>query len=170
MTSRKVSSVPDPGYNEQNNAPKTKTELREEGLDGFLQLAQFGCLAFGQFADAGAIGMHGKPLTRELVNLCEQNSKIASKVDLLIEVGPYAALISAAIPFVAQILVNHGIFKAEQFANAGVVHPEELEARMKAQLMQQAIDSMREQQRLEEEMRQMTEEMQASMNDEKNDE
>lgn len=150
----------------ENDAPKTKDELRQEALDSVLQIAQFGCLAFGQFADAGAIGYHGRPITAELVKLAENNSKVASKVDLLIEVGPYAGIVAAAIPFLAQLLVNHGVFKPHQLANAGVVSPETLEAEMKTEMMQRAMDAIRKQKDAEEEMRKMQEEMFVHMNGE----
>lgn len=161
---RKAVPLDDPIYNppaKDDGPPKTKKELRQEAVDGILQLAQFGCLAFGQFADAGAIGMHGPPIAAEVVELAETNSKVASKVDLLIEVGPYAGLVAAALPFLAQLFVNHGVFKAEQFANAGVVTPQTLESQMKTQMMQRAMAAMREQQRIEDEMRAMQEEMEA---------
>lgn len=158
MATRKATPMPDIEHTE-NASPKTKRELRQEAVDGILQLAQFGCLAFGQFADAGAIGMHGQGLSNEVITLSDNNPKIASKVDLLIEIGPYAGLVAAALPFLAQILVNHKVFKPEQFANAGVVTPETLEAQMKTQLMQRAMESKREQMRIQEEMQAMEDEM-----------
>lgn len=164
---RRTSTIPDPVYlspAKDNDTPKTKDELRQEALDGVMQLAQFGCLAFGNFADAGAIGLHGRPMATEVVNLAKQNTKVASKVDLLIEIGPYAGIVAAAIPFLAQLLVNHGVFKAEQFANAGVVRPEALEANMKTQVMEQAMAAMREQQEAEQRLMAMQEEMASATN------
>jgi hypothetical protein len=167
MPRQTTKSVPDmstlTGLDKGN---KTKAELRQEALDGVLQIGQFGCLAFGQFADAGAIGMHGRPMTEELVKLAENNSKVASKVDLLIEIGPYAGIVAATIPFLAQLFVNHGLFKAEQFANAGVVSPETLEAQMKTEVMKQAMDAMLAQKQAEEEMVRMQDEMMSSVNGE----
>jgi hypothetical protein len=148
----------------QADSPKSKDDLRHEAISGVMQMAQFGCLAFGDFADAGAIGMFGEPMVDEAVKLAKDNAKIASKVDLLIEVGPYAGFMAAAIPFVAQILVNHGVFKAEQFANAGVVEPVELESKIKTQVMRQAMEAMRERQKAEDEMQAMQEEMQRHVN------
>jgi hypothetical protein len=148
----------------ENNGPKTKAELRQEALDGVLQIGQFIALAFGQFADAGAIGLHGQPMADEAVKLAENDSRVAAKVDLLIQVGPYAGFITAAIPLLAQLLVNHKLLKAEQFANAGVVTPETLASKMKSDLMKKAMDAMMEQKRIEEEMREMEEQMRANMN------
>lgn len=147
-----------------SDPPKTKDELRKEALTGILQIAQFGCVAFGQFADAGAIGMHAQPIVNETLKLGESNSKIQEKIDLLIEVGPYAGLIGVLIPFAAQILVNHKIFKPEQFANAGIVSPQMLEAQMKTELARQAMDAIIKQKQAEEDLQRMQDEIMASVN------
>jgi hypothetical protein len=163
----------------ENQAPKevaapakTKPELREEAINGLFQIVQFGCMTFNQFADAGAIGMHGPPLAKEVSALANENAAVAKKLDLLIEVGPYAGIITAALPFAAQILVNHGVFKAEVFANAGVVHPDALAAQMKTQMAEQALAAMRAQaeaeKNLEEQMLAM-QEMRAARPEERAD-
>ena len=144
-----------------NEAGKTKADLRQEALNGVLQVGQLAALTFGQFSDAGAIGMHGPKLVSEVVALAESNSKVASKVDLLIEIGPYAGIVAAAIPFLAQIFVNHGVVKAEMFANAGVVPPDQLEKEMKLTIMRRALDTQRQQAEMEAEMER---EMQSFMN------
>lgn len=168
MPPRRTSTIPDPGIKDMpDNGPKTRDELRQEALSGVLQLAQFGCLAFGNFADAGAIGVFGPPMVTETVNLAKDNSKVASKVDLLIEVGPYAGLVAATIPFLAQLMVNHKVFKAEQFGNAGVVEPEILETQMRTQVLQRAMQAKREQMEAQEQLRRMEEEMMANVNGDK---
>ena len=141
--------------------PKTKTELRQDALNGVFQVGQLACLTMGQFADAGAIGIHGPKLADEIVALAESNSKIASKVDLLIEIGPYAGIVAAAIPFLAQLFVNHGIVKHDMFANAGVLPPEQLEKEMKITIMQRALVNQRRQQEMEEQLRREMERMEA---------
>lgn len=165
MPPRKTSTIPDPGIREiPDDRPKTKDELRQEALNGILQLTQFGCLAFGDFADAGAIGVFGPPMANEVVKLAKENSKVASKVDLLIEVGPYAGLVAATIPFLAQLLVNHKVFKADQFGNAGVMPPEMLETQMRTQVLQRAAEAKREQMEAQEALRKLEEEMLKNMN------
>lgn len=163
---RSSSTVPDSKISNEpeNTTPKTKDELRHEAIDGVMQLAQFGCIAFGDFRDAGAIGMFGPPMVDEAVDLARENTAIASKVDLLIEVGPYAGFIAAAIPFVAQLLVNRGIFKAEHFINAGVVPPEQLEAQMKTQMLKKAMEAMAAQREAQQHFEEMQAEMAMSMN------
>lgn len=160
---RNTSTVKDPVI-ENDRSNMTKAELRQEALNGVLQVGQLATLAFGQFSDAGAIGMHGPKLASEVVALAENNSKVASKVDLLIEIGPYAGIVAAAIPFLAQLFVNHGIVKAELFANAGVVPPEQLEQQMKLTLMRQAMEVQQEQMRMEREMAEARAEFDAAMN------
>lgn len=144
---------------EKETGPKTKAELRQEALNGVLQVSQLACLAFGQFSDAGAIGMFGPNLVSETVALAENNSKVASKVDLLIEIGPYAGIVAATIPLLAQFFVNHGVVKAEMFANAGVVEPSQLEQQMKLTIMRRALDAQKEQARMEAELREAMNEM-----------
>lgn len=163
-TSISDSKINPPEIEKKNESPKTKDELRHEAIDGVLQLAQFGCIAFGDFKDAGAIGLFGPPMVDEAVKLANENAAIASKVDLLIEVGPYAGFVAAAIPFVAQLLVNRGMFKAEHFANAGVVPPEQLEMQMKTQMLEKAMETMQEQKLAQERFRKMQDEMLDQMN------
>lgn len=148
---RSNAAIKDPVIDEPQKE-KTKAELREEALNGVLQVGQLVCLTFGQFSDAGAIGMHGPKLVSETVALAENNSKVASKVDLLIEVGPYAGIVAAAIPFLAQLFVNHKIVKAEMFANAGVVRPEDLEREMKLTIMKRALEAQEQLAQAEREM------------------
>jgi hypothetical protein len=143
---------------------KTKDELRQEALSGVLQLGQFGCLAFGNFADAGAIGVFGPPMVDETVKLAKDNSKVAHWVDLFVEVGPYAGLVAATIPFLAQLMVNHKMFKAEQFGNAGVMEPEMLETQMKTQVLHRAAEARRAQMEAQERLQRLEEEMMANMN------
>lgn len=164
MTSRKTAFVGEKPEAPEDNKVKTIEEERLEAVNGFFQLGQWACLCFGDLADAGAIGVHGPNISSEVMHLVEKNNKIAKKLDLLIEIGPYTGIIAAALPFVAQILVNHKIVKAERFANAGVVHPEALEAQMRAQLQMQQMMAMQRQQQMEEQLRQMQEDMMANAN------
>lgn len=161
---RQSSTILDPHPPSIEKKEKTRNELRQEALDGVLQLAQFGCLAFGDYADAGAIGVFGPPMAAETVILSNDNPKVAKWVDMLIEVGPYAGLVAAAIPFLAQLMVNHKVFKAEQFGNAGVMEPEMLETRMKTEVLHKAAEARRQQMAAQEELRKVEEEMRNAMN------
>jgi hypothetical protein len=125
---------------------KSATEKRSEGLNGLGQLAQGFCLMMGQYADAATFGMHWPPMARELANVAESNEAIAKPIDFLIEIGPYGALIEAAIPFVMQMLANHRLIKAEAMFGSNIVPPEVLDAQMKAKVMRMQAEAMRDQQ------------------------
>lgn len=166
MPPRRSSTIPDPNAfrNDDSDRVKSIDELRQEALNGVLQIAQFGCLAFGDFSDAGAIGVFGPPIVDETVTLAKDNEKVAEKVDLLIKVGPYAGLVAATIPFLAQLMVNRGIFKAEQFGNAGVMEPAMLETQMKTQVLHKAAEARRQQMEAQETLARLEEEMLRNMN------
>lgn len=125
---------------------RSPAEKRTEGLNGIGQLGQGLCLMFGQYADAAAIGMHWGPVASELAKIADSNETVAKPIDFLIEVGPYGALVEAALPFVLQILANHKLIKAEAMLGSNVVTPEVLDAQMKAQVMRTQAQAMRAQQ------------------------
>jgi len=125
---------------------RSPVEKRTEGLNGLAQLGQGLCLMMGQYADAAAIGMHWGPVATELAKIADSNDAIAKPIDFLIEIGPYGALVEAAIPFVLQILANHKVIKAEAMLGSNVVTPEVLDAQMKAQVMRTQAQAMRAQQ------------------------
>jgi hypothetical protein len=124
---------------------RTLVDKRTEGLNGVAQLIQGGLLLFGQHADAAAIGMHFPAVSKELAACAESNEAIAKPIDFLIEVGPYGALIAAALPLVMQFAANHKLVNASMLAGQGVVPPEVLESQMKAQMAQMQAQALREQ-------------------------
>lgn len=139
-------------------------ELRQEAVDGIFQIVGLGCIITGQYADAGAISMHGPPIAQEVASLAEKNEQIAKGVDALLQVGPYAGLVAAVMPLVLQLMVNHNVVPAEKLANANVVKPEVLEAQVKTHMARQAMEAMQAQKAAEEELRLMHEEMASSQN------
>jgi hypothetical protein len=150
------------------NPPKKETpaigeistiEKRAEATNGIFQIATFGCVLTGQFADAGAIDEHSPAISTEIANLAENNSYVAKLTDSFMQVGPFAALFAATMPLVLQLLVNHNVIPAEKLANANVVHPDVLEARVKTAMMRQAMEAMAQQRMAQEEMERMRAEM-----------
>jgi hypothetical protein len=121
---------------------KTVTDERNENVNGLFQLVGFGCVITGNYADAAAIGMHGPPISKEVVQLGAQNENIGKGIDYLNQVGPYAGLISAAMPLVLQLLANHR--RIDHNKVPGLSAPEVLEAKVKAQMAAQAAKEMRE--------------------------
>lgn len=141
-----------------------KQKAREEAANGIGQILAFGCMVSGNLADAGAIGMHWPGLAHEAAVIADTDAKMASALDYLLQVGPYGNFIVAALPLVAQVIVNHGIVKPEAMAGAGVVHPDTLAAEVKRDMALKAMEAMRAQQEAEAQMREMAQQMRASAN------
>jgi hypothetical protein len=129
-----------------------KTAAREEAANGIFQLAGFGCVVTHQYADAGAISMHGPTISRELAQTAETSEPIAKALDYIMDAGPYAGLIVAVMPLVLQLMANHGVIKAELVSGGGVVPPKALESQVKADMAKQAAEALRAQEAAEEEM------------------
>lgn len=148
------------------NAPRVnpKHNAREEALNGVGQLLSFGLMLGGQHADAGAISRHWPNVAAEATNVADNDPKMAKALDYLLEVGPYGNLIVAALPLVAQLMVNHGMAKPESMAGAGVVHPETLAADVKATIARQAAEAVRAQREAEEELARLRMESEQSSN------
>lgn len=139
-----------PRRNTRVSAPKvaepsrTARERRTEGLMGIGQLAQAICAGTKQYADAATIGQHWGNIAPELATLADEYDVLAKPVDMLIQVGPFGALLAAVLPFGMQILTNHKVIAP---GTMGSVPPELLETQMKTQIMQAQAVAMREQQK-----------------------
>lgn len=120
----------------------TVKDKRIEAVDGVFQFGQLGCMFFRQYADAGAIGMYGHQISVEVAGLAATDERIAKAVDYLMEVGPYAGLITAAMPFIVQLMVNHKMLPAGRIQ--GTLPPEVLNAKMEAEVLQRSAQAMRE--------------------------
>jgi hypothetical protein len=124
---------------------QTVKDKRTEGLMGLAQLGQGLCILTGQYADAATIGRHWPNVAPELAGVAEEHDWLAKPIDLLIEVGPFGALIAALLPFGMQIAANHGWVNADALSSQGVVPPQVLEAQMKADVARMQADAMRQQ-------------------------
>lgn len=136
-------------------APKKTSEpallaKRTEAVEGGFQIVALTATAFGLHADAATVGMHAEAISPEVAKLADDNPSIAKGIDFIMENGPYAALISASLPMVLQLCVNHGWIKAEKLPGAGVVNPAVLEARYKLAMTEKATAMLKEQKALEE--------------------
>jgi hypothetical protein len=121
---------------------KTIIDTRTEAVAGIFQLAGFGCVVTGNYADAAAIGIHSPAISTEVVKLGAQNESVGKAIDYLNEVGPYAGLISAVMPLVLQLLANHKRLDATKVP--GLSEPSVLEAKVKADMAAVAAQEMRE--------------------------
>lgn len=139
-------SAPRPASPAQSKAADERIKNRSASVASLFQLAQFGCVTFGQYADAGALAMHGPATANELAKLAEINPWIGKGIDSLDIVGPWAGLFTALMPLTLQFMVNHGKIAPERVASMGVVPPAMLEAQAKAQLaamQQQALEAQK---------------------------
>lgn len=127
-------------------ATTTEVDRRTQGLMGLGQLGQGLCLMTGQYADAMTVGQHWPNIAPEIAKLAGEHKWLADGVDIVIAVGPFGALIAAALPFALQIAANHRLIDAEKVVGQGVVPPAVLDAQMKARVAQMQATAMRDQQ------------------------
>jgi hypothetical protein len=112
----------------------TQTEARTAGLLGLGQIAGAVCVMRGLYADAGAIGMHWPNVARETASLAAQNETIGKAIDYLNSAGPYAGILTAAMPLALQLLANHDRIDASKIAGMGVMSPETLGLRIESEI------------------------------------
>ena len=115
------------------------TKDRREALTGFGQLAQAPLIGFRLFADAGAVAMHVPNIAREIALLAETQEQVAALVDPLIKVGPYFGLVTAVLPLLLQVGVNHGRVPAGAM---GTVPAVTLSAQVEAGLATQELEAL----------------------------
>lgn len=130
-------------------APSTDHARRKELVEGVFGLGGLACLMAGQFSDSAAITMHAPGIAHEAATLAETNDGLAKGIDYLTTVGPYAALVTAAMPLVLQLAANHKLVKAEALAGVGVVSPDILESQMKADMLRKQTEAVKAQQEAE---------------------
>lgn len=126
-------------------APKPAREsatlkARSDALCGFGQLAQVPLMATKQYADVGTITAHWPGVAHEIAKLADSQPKIAQLIDPLLQVGPYTGLITALLPFVLQIAVNH---KAVAPGAMGTVHPDTIAAQVEAQIAKGELEALK---------------------------
>lgn len=139
----------------KTSAASAKETARREGLDGIVQLASAGLLIAGQLPDAAAVQTHGPNIARETATLAENNANVAKIVDSIIAVGPWAALLTATMPLVLQILVNHHRLPAAPLSQFGIQDPDALSAGMQAEIMRQQMEAMQQRADAEAELAEM---------------
>lgn len=119
-----------------------KATERAEGLTGIGQLVYAALLFARQPADAGAMNRHFPAVAVEVAKLGDSNQKIGDALDKLTEIGPYAGLITAATPLIAQLLVNHDRIPVTSVASLGVVSKSTLESEVQTEILQAEMHAM----------------------------
>jgi len=142
-----ASAAPPPVRRPAVTADKPKPESqvtkdRREALSGFGQLAQVPLIALRMYADAGAVGIHVPGIARELAKLAETQEQVAAFVDPLIKAGPFTGLVTAVLPLILQLGVNHGRVAAGAM---GTVPASSLSAQIEAALAQAELQALTQQ-------------------------
>lgn len=127
-----------------------KTKERADGLQGIGQLLSAGLLFARQHADAGAVYKFWPDVAVESAKIADDNPKFGEFLDSLTAVGPYAGLITAALPLVMQVMVNHDKMDVTNVANLGCVSKETLRAQVQKEIMAAEMQAMREKIEMEE--------------------
>lgn len=120
-------------------SPETVRQDREDAVNGVFQLAGMVCMAFGKWADAGAINTYGPGVTTETVKLADKYESVGKSIDALAQVSPFAGLIAAVTPLVIQLAANHKMISPAQAGAMGATNPDALAQQMQIQAQRQAI-------------------------------
>jgi hypothetical protein len=119
------------------NPDQTKQE-REDALNGLWTAATAFCMMGGQWADAGAISIHGPGISREAAALSLKYEKIGNALDALANVSPFANLLGATLPLIFQIAANHKMIPAHGIP--GIKDPGVLESQMRVEQQRMAME------------------------------
>lgn len=112
---------------------------REDAVNGLFQLGSVVAMAFGKWADAGAINTYAPAITTETVKLADRYDSVGKGIDALAQVGPFAGIITAITPLLVQLAANHKMISPTQGAALGATDPEVLAQQMQVQAQRQAI-------------------------------
>lgn len=136
-------SKPAPGLN-------MKDEARKENVTGVFAAVSMVAIMRGNYADAGAVSMHGPKVARELVLLGKTNEPVGKVLDLLGQAGPYTGIIFVTLPLLAQLAVNHERIDGSKVSGIpGVMSKAALENQVKGELAEKELEILREQQEAE---------------------
>lgn len=138
-----------PPRNARKQAPaaprKTVKDSRAEAVNGLFQLASFGSVMVGNYADSATIAEHGPNISNEVASLAQQNEKIGQWIDYLTQAGPYAGLVTACLPLVLQLLANHK--RIDHSKVPGLTDPKVLEVKIQSQMKAAAAMQMQQAQK-----------------------
>ncbi len=138
----KTSSAP-----AQHASLTPRDQSRQENVMGVLSAVSMMAIMRGQYADAGAVSIHGPKVAKELVLLGKSSEPVGKALDLLAQAGPYTGIIFATLPLLAQLAVNHGRIESSKVSGIpGVKSREALENQVKAELAEEELRQLQESQ------------------------
>jgi len=95
------------------------------------------------YADAGALQEHSANLASAIAGIAEDKEKVADILDKA-DVGPYAELVGAAIPFLIQLAVNHNRLDINKMSGIqGVMEPAVLASKVQAEMDRKKTEILR---------------------------
>jgi hypothetical protein len=83
--------------------------------------------------------MYWPKVAQELANLADSQEQVAKFIDPLIQIGPYTGLITALLPLVMQVGVNHGIMAP---GGMGTVPASTLSAQVETSMAEQELQAL----------------------------
>jgi hypothetical protein len=104
---RTTPNKPSAAQAKKTAADSEMTTARIEAVTSLGQFAQLPLMITKQYADAGALQVHWPAISTEIGKLASADERVAKIIDPLMQVGPYAGIIAAIMPFIVQIGVNH---------------------------------------------------------------
>lgn len=140
-----------PGRKTGSAIKDARIERRTQAVVDLCQLAYGGLAMAEQYADAGAIALHGFALSTELANLAEENKSVADAIDKLNQASPYAGLVMVCFRLGSQIAANHKLINAEKAMAVGGKDPATLAQETKAKVKTDAIREARAAREMEKE-------------------
>lgn len=112
-----------PGGTAKPKAPKQSS--RGQALAELFDGIGFGVAFLGRrlrnvplMADGVAFGMHGGALGMAIGEFADGNEAVGAALDFLDRVSPYTKIVTALVPFGAQLAANHGFLPAGMFGSA----------------------------------------------------
>lgn len=133
---KKAPSTPKKATTAQSSSTRT------EAVNGLFQLASFGSVMVGNYADAATLSQHGPGISQEVAALGAQNEQIGRWIDYLTQAGPYAGLLTAVLPLGLQLLANHG--RIDHSRVPGLTDPKVLEVQIQSEMKAAAVTQLQQ--------------------------
>lgn len=135
-----------PGRPSASTVQEVKRATYQGTLLGLAQAGGMLCVAFGNHADAAAIGDHGETAAAGLAQAALEDEKFGNLLELLSKsTGGWMTAAFAVLPLTMQILANHKVIRPAP--QMGILPRELMEMRgqqQAQQLAQQAEEQMRQ--------------------------
>lgn len=133
-------------------AAEDVTAERAVAIDALSAIPTVACLATGQLADAGTIQMYWPKMSQEIAKLASTVPQIATIADRIRIIGPYAGILSVAVPMALQFAVNHKLVKA---GAGGTQSPDSIAAQIQTEMARAEVESLKAQMAAERESREL---------------